>query len=125
MNSKIFLLITDDPDDYIEFASALDEVLTDAILVTVADGEKASRMLEESVFVPHGVLINLLMIDGHADRILKALQKGASYHATKKITYGGDGAEYNVLNNGKDADFLKSSLPYSELRQRLTSILQA
>jgi hypothetical protein len=124
MNSKIFLLITDDPDDYVEFASALDELSTDAIVLSVGNGPKAMRMLEESIFVPHCVMINLLMSDNNADEILSALQNRTSYNATVKIAYGGEGAEFNELNHRKTADFLRSSVPYTELRQRLASILE-
>jgi hypothetical protein len=124
MNSKIFLLITDDPDDYVEFSSALDEISSDAILLTIANGQKARKVLEENIFVPHCVLINILMHEGNADQVLATLGKEKAYSSTRRIAYGGEGIEFNQLTERQEADFLRSSLPYSELRSKLTKILE-
>src|SRR5688572_26524082 len=124
MNSKIFLLITDDPDDYVEFSSALDEISSDAILLTIANGQKAAKVLEENIFVPYCVLINILMHEGNADQVLTTLGKGKAYSSTRRVAYGGEGTEFNQLTKREEADFLRSSLPYSELRTKLTKILE-
>jgi hypothetical protein len=123
MNSKIFLLITDDPDDFIEFSSALDEISPEAVLLTIPNSQKAKRVLEERILVPHCVLINLLMHDANVDQILSTLASGQAYAETRKIAYGGEGVEFNTLSRRQDADFLRSGLPYSELRSRLTKII--
>lgn len=124
MKSKIFLLITDDPDDHIVFSSALDEVSTDAVVITIGNCHKAMLILEQSVFVPYCVLINLLMEDANADQILSALG-GVNYSDTIKFAFGGEGMEFNALVNRNDVNFLRSSLPYTQLRERFSELLQA
>lgn len=65
MQVRTLLLISDDPDDHIEFSEALYEVSDDAVLMSVSDMKKALDLLALRKCVPEYIFLNVNI--GEAD----------------------------------------------------------
>lgn len=113
MTARICLLISDDPDDHIEFTEALNEISNEIVLLTVADPEKAITLLARRLVNPEYIFLNLEMNDFTADDFLDALASNGLEHI-EIIAYGEYG-DFDRLQAHRITAFLNSEMGYSDL----------
>ena len=114
------LLISDDPDDHIEFSEALYEVSEDAVLIAVSDVQKAIDLLKHKKCIPEFIFLYLDIPAFEPDIFFEALQEDESLNKIKVIAYGN---QSRVTYSPLIRMFLNSDMDYSELKDALRAIL--
>lgn len=114
------LLISDDPDDHLEFSEALYEVSDDAVLIAVSDVQKAIDLLKHKKCVPEFIFLYLDIPAFEPDIFFEALQDDEQLAKVKIITYG---TEEQVTHSPLITTFLNSDMNYSELKDALRGLL--
>jgi hypothetical protein len=109
------LLISDDPDDHIEFSEALYEVSDDAVLVTVSDFKKALDLLTLRKCIPEFVFLNLAIPAFEQREFFDALDDDSVLKNVKVITYG----ESPEIKSARVTAVLDPDLSYSQLKDFL------
>src|SRR5688500_10502081 len=112
------LLVSDDPDDHIEFSEALYEISNDVILVTVTHPGKAVDLLVLRQCVPSYIFLNLEMNGLNPDDFLMAVEANADLKGIEIIAYGEYG-DYDKLKTRRVTAFLNHQMSYTELRNFL------
>ena len=121
MALRTCLLISDDPDDHLEFSEAMYEVSNDTILISLVNARKAMDLLKANICVPDFIFFDLS--DGvHADVFLTAMQKNPIMENVPVIVYG-DYSEYERITTLGVAAYLNKDYSYSDLRAFLKKVL--
>jgi hypothetical protein len=115
---KICLLVTDDPDDQLEFTEALDQVTNDILVLTIAASEKALYVVEENIIVPDYLFLNLTIEDLDSSAWATYL---ARHSSVVTVTFG-DVDFFQTLNK-KTVHFLNHDFNFSQLRNFLTQLI--
>src|SRR5688572_17083107 len=116
---KTCLLISDDPDDHVEFSEALYEISDDTVLMTVSDISKAIDLLTLKKCVPEFIFLNINIPAFRPDTFFDTLHDDPILKEVQVIVYGDD----RSIQSPRIATFLDSDISYSELKQRLKSIV--
>jgi CheY-like chemotaxis protein len=116
------LLVSDDPDDHLEFSEALYEISSDTILMTVADANKALELLTMKRHVPDYILLDLAMNGINTDAFLEALHSDPELDNITVIAYG-EYADFGKVKTPGISVFLNSGFTYSDLRNFLSKIV--
>lgn len=116
------LLVSDDPDDHIEFSEALYEISNDVILVTVTHPGKAIELLALRQCVPAYIFLNLEMTGYDADDFLTAIEANGDLEGIEIIAYG-EYSDYDKLKTRRISAFLNHQMSYTELRNFLQKVV--
>jgi hypothetical protein len=116
------LLVSDDPDDHVEFSEALYEISSDVILVTVTHPGKAVDLLLLRQCVPSYIFLNLEMNGLNPDDFLMAVERNVDLQGIEIIAYG-DYSDYEKLKTRRISAFLNHQMSYSELRNFLQKVV--
>ena len=114
------LLISDDPDDHVEFSEALYEVSDDAVLIAVSDVQKALDLLKHKKCLPEFIFLYMDIPAFEPDIFFEALQEDEQLTKVKVIAYGN---QEQVTHSPLITMFLSSDMNYSELKDALRRIL--
>lgn len=118
---RICLLISDDPDDYVELSEALYEVTADVVLVAVADLKKAAELLAVTKCTPEYIFLNLSMTG--ADNMLFFNALSRKELANTKVFAWGDARDLSDAARHRVFAFLDLNVSYVELKELLKNIL--
>lgn len=113
------LLISDDPDDHVEFSEALYEISDDAVLIAVSDVRKALDLLILRKCVPEFVFVHVGIAAFEPDVFFETLESHKHLSKVKVIAFG-DGDSLSAL---RFTSFFNSDMSFSELKENLRSIL--
>lgn len=119
---KTCLLISDDPDDHIEFSEALNQISDECVMITVSDVRKAIDLLVHKKCLPDFVLLNLGIVDFSSDDFFDALDGDALLRKIRIIAYG-DTVDSESVDLSRINRFIGIDLTFSELRRELESIM--
>ena len=122
MSSKVLLMLTDDPDDYTDFSSMLEELSSEAILVAIASANKASRLLQETALVPACIVLSLSLYEVNVPEFLQRVNETNRLSETRKVLYGTKEA-YEKVKAHSSVDFLDTDLSYTEIQAFLQKVL--
>ncbi|HMF71701.1 MAG TPA: hypothetical protein VK616_09515 [Flavitalea sp.] len=122
MTVRTCLLVSDDPDDHIEFTEALYEISNDTVLIGITHPMKAMNLLALKRLVPDYVILNLTMTGFSPAAFVKTLEDDPALQNIRLIAYGDDD-DYRELNTGRISTFLNSDASYSELREFFEKML--
>lgn len=114
------LLISDDPDDHIEFSEALYDLSDEVVVVTVSDVGKAVDLLRLKKCLPEFIFINMDIPGIDPDVFFSALDGDQVLEKVKVIAYGGSGP---FISYPRITTFLNNELNFSELKKALRGIL--
>ena len=117
------LLVSDDPDDHIEFSEALYEISDDIVLVSVAHPEKALGLLALRQCFPSFIFLNLEMNGFQPDDFIKSIEENQDLDGIDLIAYGEYG-DYDKLKTRRVSAFINSDMSYTELRNFLQKIVK-
>jgi hypothetical protein len=113
------LLISDDPDDHVEFSEALYDISDDTVLVTVSDIGKAIDLVAVKKCVPEFILLNVAIPEFRPDKFFDALNDDPALKNVQVITYG-DG---DPIHSPRITAFLDQDVSYSELKETLRRVI--
>jgi len=113
------LLISDDPDDHIEFSEALYEISDDVVLVTVSDIKKALDLLGTRKCVPDFIFLNLGISGFDPKEFLKVLDDDSYLSNVKVVAYG----ECESSLSARVSSILDINASYSELKEALKKVI--
>lgn len=116
------LLISDDPDDHIEFSEALYEIASDAVLMTVSDVQKAVQVLILKKCTPEYVFLNVGMPGLTLDEFFSALNHDATLTNITIIAFG-DNIDRDSINTSRITTFIDEGLSFSELKNELRKVI--
>jgi CheY-like chemotaxis protein len=120
---RTFLLVSDDPDDQLEFSEALYEVSSDTVLINVAHAEKAMLFLDRKLCLPQYIILDLSVEGIHPDDFLTRLQSDPVLQHIPVIAYG-DYSDFDRIKSGGISAFLNRDSSYSDLRVFLRRIVK-
>lgn len=119
---KTCLLISDDPDDHIEFSEALNEISEECVMITVSDVRNAIDLLLHKKCLPEFVLLNLGIADFSSDDFFNALDGDVLFKNIRIIAYG-DTVDSETADLSRINRFIGSDLGFSELKKKLESVM--
>ena len=119
---KTCLLISDDPDDHIEFSEALNEVSEQFVMITVSDVGKAIDFLVHKKCVPELVLLNLGIADFSSHAFFCALDGDPLLQDIRIVAYG-DTVDSQNVELSRVNRFIHNDVTFSELKKELASIV--
>jgi CheY-like chemotaxis protein len=115
------LLVTDDPDDQLEFSEALNGIAKDAVLIAVADSKKALSLIENKLLMPSFIFLDISMVRIKPNEFINRVTK-LKLRNTTLVVYGKKKKVGNIrLTKGEI--FLDSGYTYPELQQFLYRLL--
>jgi len=119
---RTFLLISDDPDDHIEFSEALYEISDDTVLVTVTDLQKAVGLLALKKCIPEYVFLNLSISGFNPDMFFTTLED-PDLQRVNVIAFG-ESPDLADFHSSRITAILGTNLSYSELKRFLEKVVK-
>ena len=116
------LLISDDPDDHIEFSEALYEISDDTVLITVAEVRKAVELLALKGCIPEYIFLNAGISGLNSEMFFHTLDDPALRHI--QVIVCGESSDFEKFQNGRVAAFLDTDISYSELKAFLAGVVK-
>ncbi len=123
MRSRTCLLVSEDPDDQLEFSEALNEISSDTILIIVVHAEKAMELLIKKLHVPDFIFFDLSVNGIQPDIFFSALQNDPMLERIPLVVYG-DYSQYDEVKTDGISTFLNRECTYSDLRIFLEKIVK-
>lgn len=123
MTIRTCLLVTDDPDDHIEFSEALYEISSDTVLLAVTDPGKALTLVALKRLIPDYIIVDLGMSDFSADVFFDSLDEDPGLENIPLIAYG-EFSDLEKVKTGRISAFLNNDSSYSGLRSLLVKIFK-
>ena len=122
MDVRTCLLISDDPDDQVEFAEALHDIADDLVLITVIDTDRAVKLLASRKQVPDVILFDLSMDASDGEKIIQVLDGWEGLARVRLIVYGTfrDSAR---ASHPRISAFLDQDMTFSRMRKVLSTLL--
>lgn len=115
------LLVSDDPDDHIEFSEALSEISDDTVVMTISDPAKALDVLRLKKCVPEYLFLNLATSDFSPEAFFQALE-GNLLKSVTVVAYG-EVMNTTAVRHERIDVFLDDGLTFSELKKALKAIV--
>jgi len=117
MVTKTCLLISDDPDDPVEFTEALNEISAETVVLTVSAIDKAIDLLKMKKCLPDFLFIDLgLLTDYEPDIFFRALEGDEHLHTIQVIVFGDP---HPLPTYPRIAAFLNTDMNYPEFKEAL------
>ncbi|MEX2234197.1 MAG: hypothetical protein WD824_18680 [Cyclobacteriaceae bacterium] len=121
---KTCLLVSDDPDDHIEFSEALYEISNDIVVISVTHPKKALDLLSMKKCRPDFIFVNLEMNGCSPDEFLTAIEKDHDLENIRLIAFGEYG-EYDKIKTRRISCFMNNDISFSELRNFLAKVINS
>jgi len=120
---KTCLLVTDDPDDQVQFSEALNGISSDTILISVSDSRKALTLIKKDILRPTFIFFDLSLGQVKPGKFLSEIKK-MKLQTVTLVVYG---KRKDVENRGlgKGVIFLDRSYSYNELQDFLSDLLRS
>lgn len=122
MTLKTCLLLSDDPDDHIEFTEALHEVAENSVVIIVMNADKATRLLAMKKVIPDLVIVDITLTGLDSDSFFDTMQNDPQLGIIPLVVYG-ELSELQPINHTRISVFLDNSITYSGLRKALLDLL--
>lgn len=114
------LLISEDPDDHVEFSEALYEIADDIVLMAVSDAGKAMDLLTFKRCIPDYIILSGGIGSLEADRFFAVLDSDPLLKEIMVIAYG----EWDSLRLPRGGATIGMDLSFSELKDALRRAIQ-
>jgi hypothetical protein len=117
------LLISDDPDDHIEFSEALYDISDDTVLVMVSNPRKAVDLLALKRCIPEYIFLKIGINDFDPEILFETLDDPDLRHV--QVIACVEAPEFARFRNPRIAAFLDADASYSELKTFLARLMGA
>ena len=123
MPVKTCLLVSDDPDDQVEFTEALSEISADLIAIVLPDPKRAADLVFSKRHIPDYIIVDL-SVNGFAhDDFFSRLASDHDFEDMVVIAFGDD-SEYEEVKSGKVSAFLERDSAYTDIRKFLRRVIR-
>lgn len=122
MSVRTCLLVSDDPDDHIEFTEALYEISDDIIVLIVPDPQRAADLVLSKRHVPDYLIVDLAMNGFSHDDFFATLHGDKDFRKIVILAYG-DQTDYERVTTKGISAFLERDSTYSDLRTLLRKVV--
>lgn len=122
MTLRTCLLLSDDPDDHVEFSEALQEACADYVLMAVCDPAKAIELLALRRLVPDVVIADFALGGFDASLFFETMRKNVELSHLPVIAYG-NSTDPSMRSHPQIRVFLDDNISYSALRTVLAETL--
>ena len=119
---KTCLLVSDDPDDHMEFAEALQEISENIVLVVVMDPDKATQLVARKSIVPDLLIVDVAISRFDHVKFFEVMQNEPELLPVPVLAYG-EFADLTSKGHPRITLFLQNDTPYSALRKALEDIV--
>lgn len=123
MKVKTCLLVSDDPDDHVQFAEACYEVSSDIVLLVVMDATKALELLASKRHIPDYLILDLALSSLNSDEFFKTLVESLDLKTVSLIAYG-DFSHLSRIQHDRVTAFVDYDFSYSRLRGILEKVVK-
>lgn len=117
------LLITDDPDDYVDFTEAFREVADEMLVLMVSDVERASHMLAQGRCTPEWIFLNTDMNLRRPERLFEVLASVPELGKIRVVAFGGQ-LDALLSYTGNKLIFAPPDIGYSGLKEFLSQLVK-
>lgn len=121
MNVRTCLLISDDPDDLVEFSEAVYEVSDNAVVLTIADFDKALNLLILKKCIPDVILLNTSITGLRPDIFFRTLWDDPALREIRIVVFG----DSEFPRTPQIVFSLMPDVGYSELKEVLRKVIDA
>jgi hypothetical protein len=123
MNSKICLLLTDDPDDQQSFSNAISEIAPEIILISVIDAGHAVNLLTSKKVLADFIVVDVSMFGLDINQIKRSAHNDG---VLKPVTFALYGYQEDLAaaNNFSNYPYLNKDCTYSDLINFLRGVLK-
>lgn len=122
MTVRTCLLVSDDPDDYVEFAEGLYDIASDIVVIVVPDAQKAADLVLSKRHIPDYLFIDLSVNGFSHNEFFSVLDGDADFARVFLLAYG-DVSDYERIKAPRLSAFLERDATYSDLRAFLKKLL--
>lgn len=122
MTLRTCLLLSDDPDDLVEFTEALQEASGNYVLMAVSSPDKAIQLLALKRFVPDLVIVDFTLGGFDSDLFFETMQNNAELSHMPVVGYG-DSTNLSTRLHPRIRLFLDDDITYGGLRKVLSEVL--
>jgi hypothetical protein len=122
MNSKICLLLTDDPDDQQSFSNAISEIAPENILISVIDANHAVKLLSSQKIHPDFVFVDVSMYGLDVSKIRITTNREGAPGKVPLALYGYE-EDSGAARSLSDFPYLNKDCTYSDLINFIRSVL--
>ena len=122
MSVRTCLLVSDDPDDHIEFTEALYGISDDVIVLIVPDPKRAADLVLSKRHIPDYLIVDLAMNGFSHDDFFATLHRDPDFGKIFIIGYGDD-ADYDNQKTKPYSAFLNKDSTYSDIRTLLQKVI--
>ena len=122
MTVRTCLLVSDDPDDHVEFTEALYEIASDIVVLVVSDTGRAAELILSGRHVPDILIVDLAVNGFNHDDFFSSLAKDAGFASLTILAYG-DAGEFEKIKSPRISAFMERDSAYSEIRGFLRKVL--
>ncbi|MGC1243319.1 MAG: hypothetical protein WA874_17135 [Chryseosolibacter sp.] len=125
MTVRTCLLVSDDPDDHVEFTEALFEISGDVIVLIVPDAKRAADLVLSKRHVPDFMIVDLAPVNdfSHED-FFTTLHGDPDFEDMFILAYG-DYSDYETVKTKYVSAFLERDTTYSDMRALLRKVVAA
>jgi response regulator RpfG family c-di-GMP phosphodiesterase len=122
MGVRTCLLVSDDPDDHIEFTEALSEISDDIIVLIIPDVRRAADLVLSKRHIPDYLIVDLAMSGFSHDDFFSTLRSDKDFSEIVILAYG-DQTDYERVTTKCISAFLERDSTYSDLRTLLRKVV--
>ena len=114
---KTCLLVSDDPDDQIEFTEALQGISDNIIVLSLPDPFRAADLVLSKRHIPDYMIVDMAL-NGFSHDFFSRLEADDDFAKIFVLVYG-DNADYEKLSSPRVSAFLGSDTGYADMRSML------
>lgn len=123
MAVRICLLVSDDPDDHMEFSEALDEIDGDLVVLLISDGRKVPDLVLSKRLIPDYLFIDAGLNGYRWNEFFSKLEDDADFGKMFVLAYG-DESDYPKIRSKRVSAFLERDSGYSDIRKFLGKVIK-
>lgn len=123
MTMKTCLLVSDDPDDHIEFTEALYEISDRIVVLVVADAGRAAELVLSKRHIPDYFIVDLAVNGFTHDNFFSTLEADKDFEPMYIVAYG-DYPDYENVKKHRISAFLERDSAYSDIKTFMRRVLR-
>ena len=119
---KTCLLVSDDPDDHVQFTEVVNEISNSVAVMALLDAANAIKLLTLKKHIPDYIIVDLSMNDFHSN-FFGMLAEDPELSNIPLVAYG-EFSEFAEVPGNRVSAFLENDFTYSKLKDVLGKILR-
>jgi len=122
MTVRTCLLVSDDPDEHVEFTEALYEISDDIVVLVVSDAKRAADLVLSKRLIPDYFIVDLAVNGFTHNGFFTSLDDDPDFESMFVLAYG-DYSDYEKVKSRHISAFLERDAAYSDIRTFMKRIM--